>query len=115
MDKIFIKELEIETVIGIYDWEREVKQLISVSLEMNVDTKKASRTQKVSDSLDYKRVSKKIISLTKRSKSKLIENLAHKIATSILSEFPVSKVIVTLEKPGALRGSKSVGVVIERP
>ena len=115
MDKIFIKDLEIETVIGIYEWEREVRQLISINIEMTVDTKKAARSDKVEDSLDYKKVCKRIISLTKHSKSKLIENLAHKIAETILSEFSASNVIVTVEKPGALRGSKSVGIVIERP
>ena len=115
MDKIFIKDLEIETVIGIYEWEREVRQLISVNIEMTVDTKKAARSDKVEDSLDYKKVCKRITSLTKQSKSKLIENLAHKIAETILSEFSVSNVVVTVEKSGALRGSKSVGVVIERP
>ena len=115
MDKIFIKDLEIETVIGIYEWEREVRQLISVNIEMTVDTKKAARSDKVEDSLDYKKVCKRISSLTKNLKSKLIENLAHKIAETILSEFSVSNVIVTGENPGALRGSKSVGIVIERP
>ena len=115
MDKIFIKDLEIETVIGIYEWEREVRQLISVNIEMTVDTKKAARSDKVEDSLDYKKVCKRISSLTKNLKSKLIENLAHKIAETILSEFSASKVIVTVEKPGALRGTKSVGIVIERP
>ena len=115
MDKIFIKDLEIETVIGIYEWEREVRQLISVNIEMTVDTKKAARSDKVEDSLDYKKVCKRISSLTKNLKSKLIENLAHKIAETILSEFSASNVIVTLEKPGALRGTKSVGVVIARP
>ena len=115
MGKIFIKDLEIETVIGIYEWEREVRQLISVKIEMTVDTKKAARSDKVEDSLDYKKVCKRISSLTKNLKSKLIENLAHKIAETILSEFSASNVIVTVEKPGALRGTKSVGVVIERP
>ena len=115
MDKIFIKDLEIETVIGMYEWEREVRQLISINIQMMVDTKKAVRSDKVEDFLDYKKVCKRITSLTKQSKSKLIENLAHKIAETILSEFSVSNVIVTVEKPGALRGSKSVGIIIERP
>ena len=115
MDKIFIRDLEIETVIGIYEWEREIKQLVSVSLEMVFDTKKAGKSDKIQHSLNYKKISKKVISLTKSSKSKLIENLAHKIAKKILSDFPVSSLTVTVEKPGALRGSKSVGVVINRP
>jgi len=115
MDKIFIKNLEVETIIGFFDWEREVKQLVSISLEMKVDTKRAGVTNKLQDTLNYKKVSKKVISLTQKSKSRLIENLAHKIAKIILSEFAVLSVTVEIQKPGALRGAKSVGVLIERP
>ena len=115
MDKVFIKDLEVEAVLGVYDWEREVRQLISISLEMNFNTKNAGRSDRIEDALNYKKISKCIIELTESSKSKLIESLAQKIAKTVLSEFPVSSVIVTVEKPGALRGSKSVGVTIERP
>ena len=115
MDKVFIKDLEVEAVIGVYDWEREVRQLISINLEMNFNTKKAGRSDRIDDALNYKNISKCIIELTESSKNKLIENLAQKIAKTVLSEFPVSSVIVTVEKPGALRGSKSVGVTIKRP
>ena len=115
MDKVFIKDLEVEAVIGVYDWEREVRQLISINLEMNFNTKKAGRSDRIDDALNYKNISKCIIDLTESSKSKLIESLAQKIAKTVLSEFPVSSVIVTVEKPGALRGSKSVGVTIKRP
>ena len=115
MDKVFIKDLKVEAVIGVYDWEREVRQLISINLEMNFNTKKAGRSDRIDDALNYKNISKCIIELTESSKSKLIENLAQKIAKTVLSEFPVSSVIVTVEKPGALRGSKSVGVTIKRP
>ena len=115
MDKVFIKDLEVEAVIGVYDWEREVRQLISINLEMNFNTKKAGRSDRIDDALNYKNISKCIIELTESSKSKLIENLAQKIAKAVLSEFPVSSVIVTVEKPRALRGSKSVGVTIKRP
>jgi len=115
MDKVFIKDLEVEAVIGVYDWEREVRQLISINLEMNFNTKKAGRSDRIDDALNYKNICKCIIELTESSKSKLIESLAQKIAKTVLSEFPVSSVIVTVEKPGALRGSKSVGVTIKRP
>jgi len=115
MDKVFIKDLEVEAVIGVYDWEREVRQLISINLEINFNTKKAGRSDRIDDALNYKNISKCIIELTESSKSKLIESLAQKIAKTVLSEFPVSSVIVTVEKPGALRGSKSVGVTIKRP
>ena len=114
MDKVFIKDLEVETVIGIYDWEREVRQLISISLVMDFDLIKAAKSDKIEDSLNYKKISKRIIKLVENLKSKLIENLAQKIADTILNEFPVSSIVVTVEKPGALRGSRSVGVTIKR-
>ena len=115
MDKVFIKNLEVETVIGIYDWEREVRQLISISLVMDFGLTKAAKTDKIEDSLNYKKISKRIIKLVETLKSKLIENLAQKIADTILNEFPVSSIVVTVEKPGALRGARSVGGTIKRP
>ena len=115
MDKVFIKDLEVETVIGIYDWEREVRQLISISLVMDFDLTKAAKTDKIEDSLNYKKISKRVIKLAETLKSKLIENLAQKIADTILKEFPVSSIVVTVEKPGALRVAMSLGVSIKRP
>ena len=112
MDKIFINDLQVETVIGIFDWEREIKQTISINLEMEFDISKAAKSDDINDSLDYKKVSKRIISLCEKADSYLVENLIEKIAQVVLKEFPVSKVTVSLEKPGALRGSKSVGKII---
>jgi dihydroneopterin aldolase len=114
MDKIFINDLQVETVIGIFDWEREIKQIISINLEMEFDISKAAKSDDINDSLDYKKVSKRIISLCEKADSYLVENLIEKIAQVVLKEFPVSKVTVSLEKPGALRGSKSVGITITR-
>ena len=114
MDKIFINDLQVETVIGIFDWEREIKQTISINLEMEFDISKAAKSDDINDSLDYKKVSKRIISLCEKADSYLVENLIEKIAQVVLKEFPVSKITVSLEKPGALRGSKSVGIKITR-
>ncbi len=114
MDKIFINDLQVETIIGIFDWEREIKQTISINLEMEFDISKAAKSDDINDSLDYKKVSKRIISLCEKADSYLVENLIEKIAQAVLKEFPVSKVTVSLEKPGALRGSKSVGIKITR-
>ena len=114
MDKIFINDLQVETVIGIFDWEREIKQTISINLEMEFDISKAAKSDDINDSLDYKKVTKRIISLWEKANSYLVENLIEKIAQVVLKEFPVSKVTVSLEKPGALRGSKSVGIKITR-
>ena len=114
MDKIFINDLQVETIIGIFDWEREIKQTISINLEMEFDISKAAKSDDINDSLNYKKVTKRIISLCEKADSYLVENLIEKIAQVVLKEFPVSKVTVSLEKPGALRGSKSVGIKITR-
>ena len=115
MDKVFIKDLKVETIIGIFEWEREVKQIISVDIEMDFDNKKAARSDDIKDALDYKKVGKRVVAFIEGSKVKLVESLAEKVAKIILKEFPVSKLVLTLSKPGALRGSESVGISITRP
>ena len=115
MDKVFIKNLKVEAIIGIYEWERQVKQVISLDIEMDFDNKKAAKSDAIEDALDYKKVGKRISSYTFKSKTKLVESLAENVAKIILTEFPVAKLILTLSKPGALRGSDSVGITIERP
>lgn len=115
MDKVFIKGLEVEGVIGIFQWEREVKQLIAIDLEMDFDNKRAAKSDSIEDALDYKKIGKRITAFVQNSKFELVEALAENISNIILKEFPVSKVKIALSKPGALRGSKSVGIIIERP
>lgn len=115
MDKVFIRGLEVEGIIGIFQWEREVKQIISVDIEMDFDNKKAAKSDSIEDALNYKLVGKRITSFVKNSKFQLVETLAENISKIILKEFPVSNVRVTLSKPGALRGSDSVGISIKRP
>jgi|TARA_A200000159_G_scaffold141833_1_gene144939 dihydroneopterin aldolase len=115
MDKVFIKGLEVEGIIGIFQWEREVKQVISVDIEMEFDNKKAAKSDSIEDALNYKKVGKRVTAFIQKSKFQLVESLAENIAKIILKEFPVEKVKVTLSKPGALRGSDSVGIIIERP
>jgi len=115
MDKVFIKGLEVEGIIGIFQWEREVRQIISVDIEMDFDNKKAAKSDSIEDALNYKLVGKRITSFIKNSKFQLVETLAENISKIILKEFPVTTVKVTLSKPGALRGSDSVGISITRP
>ena len=115
MDKVFIRGLEVEGIIGIFQWEREVKQIISVDIEMDFDNKKAAKSDSIEDALNYKLVGKRITSFIKNSKFQLVETLAENISKIILKEFPVTTVKVTLSKPGALRGSDSVGISITRP
>ena len=115
MDKVFIKNLKVEAIIGIFDWEREVRQVISIDLEMEFDNKKAAKSDDIKDALDYKKVGKRITAFVKTTKYNLIERLAEQVAKLVLKEFPVSCVIVSVFKPGAMRGSESVGISIKRP
>ena len=114
MDIIFLKELKIETVVGIYDWERKVKQTVILDLEMATDVKKAASTDKIEDALNYKAIAKRLISFVGESEFELVETLAEGIAEIILIEFNVSWLRLSLNKIGAIRGARDVGVVIER-
>jgi len=114
MDKIFLKELTTETVIGIFDWERGVKQTVAIDLEMSADIRRAARTDSIDDTLNYKAVAKRLLAFIQDSRFQLVETLAEEIARLVLREFPVEWVKVTLHKPGAIRHSKDVGVMIER-
>ena len=114
MDIVFINDLRIETIIGIYDWERKVKQTISLDLEMGTDIRKSAATDAIEDTLNYKAVAKRLIAFVGESEYQLVETLAEKIADIVLSEFDVPWLKLTVHKPGAVRGSRDVGVTIER-
>jgi len=114
MDIIFISELRIETIIGIYDWERVTRQTVSLDLEMAADIRKAAATDSIDDTLNYKAVAKRLIEFVGSSDFQLVETLAEKIAAIVLEEFDVAWLRLRLHKPGALRGSRDVGVMIER-
>jgi len=114
MDIIFLRGLQIETVIGIYDWERKIKQTVVLDLEMAADIRKAAATDAIEDTLDYKAVSKRLIAFVEESKFLLVETLAEKIAAILLDEFNIPWVRLTLNKKGAIRGASDVGVLIER-
>ena len=114
MDIVFINDLRIETIIGIYDWERKVKQTISLDLEMGTDIRKSAETDAIEDTLNYKAVAKRLIAFVGDSEYQLVETLAEKIAEIVLSEFDVPWLKLTVHKPGAVRGSRDVGVIIER-
>ena len=114
MDRVFIENLMVETIIGIYDWEREIRQAISLDLEMEYDIRKAAASDAIEDALDYKTVSKRLIHFIERSEFQLVEALAEKCASIVLEEFPVTWLKLKLSKPGAVRGSSAVGVIIER-
>ena len=115
MDKVFINNLQVETIIGIFSWEREVRQVVSVDLVMEFDNKQAAKSDDIEDALDYKKIGKRVTNYVERSRFKLVERLAEQIAKLVLKEFPVSSLTVSVTKPGALRGSESVGISITRP
>ena len=114
MDIVFIQDLQVETVIGIYDWERKIKQTISLDIEMATDISKAAKSDDIEDTLSYKTVAKRLIEFIEQSEFELVETLAEKICRIVLDEFSVPWVKLTLHKPGAVSGSRSVGVMIER-
>jgi len=114
MDIVFIHDLQIETVIGIYDWERKIRQTISLDIEMANDISKAAKSDDIEDALSYKTVAKRLIEFIEQSEFELVEALAERICSIVMEEFSVPWVKLTLHKPGAVRGSKSVGVIIER-
>jgi dihydroneopterin aldolase len=114
MDKIFIHALKTETIVGIFDWERQVKQTVLMDIEFSADIAKAARSDSIDDTLNYKGVSKRVLAFVEESSFHLVETLAEHVAMLILEEFGVSWVSITLSKPGAIRGSRDVGVMLER-
>jgi len=113
-DRIFLHGLTTECIIGFIDWERRVRQTVVVDLEMPVDCRRAAHSDEVADTLDYKKVAKRALEFIGASEYQLVETLAHNLALVILGEFGVEWVRVSLNKPGAIRNSRDVGVVIER-
>jgi 7,8-dihydroneopterin aldolase/epimerase/oxygenase len=114
MDKIFIHALKTEAIIGIFDWERQVKQTVIVDIEISADIRKAALSDSIDDTLNYKRVAKRVLSFVEESKFHLVETLAEHIAMLMLEEFGVAWVRISLSKPGAIRSSRDVGVILER-
>jgi len=113
-DLVLIEGLEVRTVIGIYDWEREIRQSVRLDLEMAWDISKAAVSDDIADTLDYKAVSKRLISHVEGSSFGLIEKLAETCADIVMQEFAVPWLRLKMSKPGAVRGSENVAVLIER-
>ncbi len=114
MDIVFIQGLKIDCVIGVYDWEREIRQDIILDIEMSADIKAASEADHIDHTLDYKAVSKRLIEFVRDSEFQLVETLAEKITQTIIKEFGVEKVKLTLNKGEAVTGAQGVGVIIKR-
>lgn len=113
-DTIFLHDLRIKTIVGIWEWERRIRQTVSIDLEMGADIRNAARTDRIEDALDYKQIAKRVQQFVEDSSYRLVETLAENIATVVLREFDVPWISVRVNKPGAIRGSRDVGVIIQR-
>ena len=114
MDIIYLRELRVETVIGIYEWERRIRQPVIIDLEMAADIRGAAATDNIEDTLNYKAVAKRLVTFVENSEFQLVETLAERLAEIVMSEFGVPWLRLELNKKGAVRGARDVGVIIER-
>lgn len=114
MDRIFLTALAAETIIGIHEWERAVRQRVEIDLEMWVDLAAAAKSDAIEDTLNYKSVAKRVLAFVQESRFRLVEALAAEVAQVVLEDPRVERVRVTVHKPGAVRFSRDVGVIIER-
>lgn len=113
-DTIFLNDMRIETTVGIWDWERKIKQTVSIDLEMGADIRRAAASDSIEDTLNYKSVAKRVQQFVGDSGFQLVETMAEKIAETVLDEFDVPWIRVSVNKPGAIRGAKGVGIKIFR-
>lgn len=113
-DVIFLRGLTAECVIGFIDWERQVKQTVVLDLTLPVDCARAAASDAVEDTVDYKQIAKRTLAFVESSQFKLVESLAHKLALLLLTEFGLEWVRISVNKPGAIRSSRDVGVTIQR-
>ncbi|MGB5648931.1 MAG: dihydroneopterin aldolase [Sedimenticolaceae bacterium] len=114
MDIVYLRDLRIDTVIGIYGWERRTRQTIIFDLEMSADVARAAASDDIAETLNYKSVAKRLTQFVGESDFQLVETLAEHCARIIREEYGVRWVRLTLNKKGAVRGATDVGVIIER-
>ena len=114
MDRVFIEGLEVEALIGIYDWERRIRQPLVFDLQMGFDNRAPAASDNIDDTLNYKAVSKRLVEYVSQSDFGLVETLAERCAELVMKEFNIDWLRLKLSKPGAVRGARAVGVIIER-
>ncbi len=114
MDTIFLSALSVECIVGIWEWERRVKQTVIIDVEMAADIRKAAATDHIDSTIDYKMVAKRLQAFVADSQFQLVETLTERIAQVVVTEFGVSWVRVRLNKRGAIRNARDVGIQIER-
>ncbi len=113
-DTIYIEQLKIDCIVGVNDWERNIRRQVILDLKLETDVTKAAEKDTIEDAIDYKTVSDRVTSFVQSSSYLLIETLAEYVADLVLTEFPVSRISLKLSKPGAVSNAKNVGVSIER-
>jgi 7,8-dihydroneopterin aldolase/epimerase/oxygenase len=113
-DRIFLHGLRTECIIGFIDWERQMPQTVLIDLELPCDAARAAATDRVADTIDYKRIAKRVLAWAQTSEYQLLETFAHRLALLLLEEFPLQWVKVRVSKPGAIRHSRDVGVTLQR-
>jgi dihydroneopterin aldolase len=114
MDIIFVRGLEVKTVIGVYDWEREIRQPVTIDLDLGTDMRLAADSDDHRHVVDYRSVCLRVTEFIERSEVQLLEALAERIASLVMAEFAVSWIRVRVGKPAAITGAREVGVIIER-
>ena len=114
MDIIYLHGLKVDCVIGVWEWEQRITQTITIDLDMGADIAKAAHSDDLDDTLSYKAVSKRVKAFVQESRFNLVETMAERVAAILLDEFEISWCRVRINKKGAVRGARDVGVVIER-
>ena len=114
-DTVFIKGLKAASIIGCYDWERDIRQTLVIDFEIKADFTRAAQSDALGDALDYAAISQRVIAVCDESRFQLLEALAEHLASTVLAEFSVERLRMTITKPGALSEAEGVGVVIDRP
>lgn len=113
-DTIFLRDLEIDATIGVYEWEKRIRQKVCINLEMAADITQAAASHSIDDTLDYKAVAKRIVQFVEASHYELIESLIEKVAAMLIQEYNIPWLRITISKPRAVRGARDVGITIER-
>lgn len=114
MDRVLINELQVKTCIGVFEWERRIRQRLVFDIEIATDVARGAASDDIADAFDYKAVGKRVRALVEDSRYRLVESVAEAVAGAITGEFDARWVRVAVRKPGAVTGAKAVGVVIER-
>ena len=114
VDIVFIRGLKAKATIGVFDWERQIRQNLVLDLELKADAAAAAKTDKLEDAVDYKEISRRVVELVEESEHRLVETLAEEVAKMVRKEFKIGWLRLRIAKPFAVRAAQDVGVLIER-